>query len=457
VLDDHRAQVFARQLILARQPSNREMPLSPSTPAERATPGGFGRRILDLADRLASFSETPDGLTCTYLTPAHRAAASQLLAWTQEAGMAAGIDVVGNVVGRYPATDPQAKTLIVGSHYDTVRNAGKYDGRLGILTALVVIEQLACRGQRLPFHVELIGFAEEEGVRFGTAYMGSRVVAGTFDPQALERRDATGLSVGDLIRSTGTDPAGIATLARRPQDLLGYIEVHIEQGPVLLEAGLPLGIVSAIAGGARFAVSITGVAGHAGTVPMATRHDAAAAAAEVILYVEKRCSEAPGLVGTVGQLAVPDGAINVIPARCELSLDIRADEAAKRDRAIDDVLAEIDRIAKRRGVSIEVAEIQRMPVVPCSADLQRLLGDAIARAGFAALVLPSGAGHDAVTFHGLAPVGMLFVRCGNGGVSHSPLETVLEGDADLAARVLIDLLTTADLAAILQGTSNLMP
>jgi allantoate deiminase/N-carbamoyl-L-amino-acid hydrolase len=433
------------------------MPLSPSTPADTATPGAFGRRILDLVDRLGTFSETPDGLTCTYLTPAHRAAASQLLAWMQDAGMVAGIDTVGNVVGRYPATDPQARTLIVGSHYDTVRNAGKYDGRLGILTALVVIEQLARRGQRLPFHVELIGFAEEEGVRFGTAYMGSRVVAGTFDPQALERRDATGLSVSDLIRSTGADPADIAALARRPQDLLAYVEVHIEQGPVLLEAELPLGVVSAIAGGARFAVSISGVAGHAGTVPMVTRHDAAAAAAEVILCVEKRCSEAPGLVGTVGQLAVTNGAINVIPGHCELSLDIRADEAVNRDRAIDDVLAEIDRIAKRRGVGIEVTEIQRMPVVPCSPDLQRLLGDAIARAGFAAPVLPSGAGHDAVTFHGLAPVGMLFVRCGNGGVSHSPLETVSEGDADLAGQVLMDLLTNADLIAILQGTSHRVP
>jgi N-carbamoyl-L-amino-acid hydrolase len=402
----------------------------------------FGGRILDLADRLAAWSETPGQLTCTYLTPAHRAVAAQLQAWMQGAGLVASIDVVGNVVGRYPSPDSEAKTLIVGSHYDTVRNAGKYDGRLGILAGLVALEHLAERGDRLPCHVELIAFAEEEGVRFGTSYIGSSAVAGRFDPKVLERKDATGMTVAELMRSRGEDPAEIPALARRPNDLLGYLEVHIEQGPVLLNAGLPLGIVTAIAGSCRYSVAITGVAGHAGTVPMGARHDAAAAAADLVLYVEQRCRQAPGLVGTVGQLTVPNGAVNVIPGRCELSLDIRADEATKRDAAIADVLARITQIEASRGVTIDVVELQRSPVVPCSPRLQRLLADSVARAGISVRYLPSGAGHDAVMFEGTTDIGMLFVRCGNGGVSHSPRESITEDDADLAVRVLLDALRT---------------
>ena len=241
------------------------------TSAAVATPGALGARILDLAEQLARWSDSPDNLTCTYLTPAHRAVASQLREWMRAAGMSAEIDAVGNVVGRYAAADAAAKTLIIGSHYDTVRDAGKYDGRLGILAPLVVIEHLARSGVKLPFHVELIGFSEEEGVRFGTAYIGSSAVAGRFDPRVLERRDADGISVADLIRSAGDDSDAISSLARRPQDLLGYLEVHIEQGPVLLQEHLPVGIVTAIAGSVRNLVTIVGAAGHAGTVPMPQR------------------------------------------------------------------------------------------------------------------------------------------------------------------------------------------
>jgi allantoate deiminase/N-carbamoyl-L-amino-acid hydrolase len=407
-----------------------------------AVDGSFGARIIALAERLAQWSDTPDGLTCTYMTPAHRAVVAELKALMRAAGMTAEIDGVGNVVGRYAAADPAAKTLIVASHYDTVLNAGRFDGRLGILAGLLAIEELNRSGRRLPFHVELVGFAEEEGVRFSVPYIGSSAVAGCFDMGVLQRRDAGGQSVADVIYGAGFDPQSIRSLARRPADLIGYLEVHIEQGPVLLQEGLAVGIVTSIAGSRRHTVTVNGAAGHAGTVPMALRRDAAAAAAEIVLYVERRCAAAPTLVGTVGRFAVPDGAINVIPGRCDLSLDIRAADDATRDAAFADVLAEIDRIAKRRKVSIDVKEIRRAPAVPCSPPLQAQLAAAVTRAGIAPRYLPSGAGHDAVSFAGITEIAMLFVRCGNGGISHSPLETVTAADADIATRILLDTLVS---------------
>ncbi len=397
----------------------------------------FGGRIMALADRLAEFSETADGLTCTYLSPAHRAAAGEILGWMRDAGLSADIDAAANVVGRYPSEAPGAKTLIVGSHYDTVRNAGKYDGRLGILVPLVAMAYLSREGRKLPFHLELIAFSEEEGARFSTPYIGSGAVAGRFDKKILERTDAAGKTLAQAMREAGHDPGEIPALARKAESLLGYLEIHIEQGPLLSAEDLPVGVVSAIAGNVRHAVSVSGEAGHAGTVPMAHRHDAAAAAAEIVLFVEKRCG-AVGLLGTVGCLSVPDGAINVIPGRCDLTLDIRSGDDALRDAAVNDVLAEIGHIAKRRGVSIETKEIMRAPAVPCSPKLQSALAGAIARAGFPVRHLASGAGHDAVMFGGLTDIAMLFVRCGNGGISHSPRETVTAADADAAARILLD-------------------
>jgi hydantoinase/carbamoylase family amidase len=418
------------------------MTLEEKSVAAVAGNGVLGRRILALAERLAQWSDAPDGLTCTYMTPAHRAVAAELTELMRAAGMATEIDGVGNVVGRYAAADSAAKTLIVASHYDTVVNAGSYDGRLGILAGLVAIEELNRSGRRLPFNVELIGFAEEEGVRFSAPYIGSRAVAGCFDIRVLQRRDAAGQSVADVISESGFDPEAIGSLARRPEDLLGYLEVHIEQGPVLLQEGLPVGIVTSIAGSSRHSVTVNGAAGHAGTVPMALRRDAAAAAAEIVLCVERRCAAALTLVGTVGRLSVPGGAINVIPGRCDLSLDIRAADDATRDAAVADVLAEIERIARRREVSVEVKEIQRGPAVPCSSRLQAKLAAAVGRAGIAPRYLPSGAGHDAVSFAGITDIAMLFVRCGNGGISHSPLETVTAADADIAARILHDVLAS---------------
>ena len=398
----------------------------------------FGQQIMALADRLAHWSEAPDGLTCTYLSAAHRAVAAEIRGWMDQAGLTTAIDVAANVVGRYAADDPNAPTLILASHYDTVRNAGKYDGRLGVLVALVVAGHLRRLDRKLPFHLDVIAFSEEEGVRFSSSFLGSSAVAGRFDPRLLERRDADGVTLAAAMAAAGLDPAGIPALARRREELVGYLEVHIEQGPVLLEEGLPVGIVSAIAGTVRCMVTITGTAGHAGTVPMARRHDAAAAAAELVLYVEQRCARAPSLVGTVGQLAVPNGAINIIPGRCELSLDIRAADDSTRDAAVFDVMTEIGRIAAKRGVIIESKEVQRTAAVRCSPRLQSLLADAVTRAGAKPRYLPSGAGHDAMMFDGITDTAMLFVRCGNGGVSHSPREIITAEDADVAARVILE-------------------
>ncbi|HET9815823.1 MAG TPA: allantoate amidohydrolase [Xanthobacteraceae bacterium] len=401
-------------------------------------PGAFGERIMELADRLAQWSESTDGLTCTYLSPAHRAVAAEIGDLMRRAGLITGIDAVANVVGRYPTRDQAARALILASHYDTVRNAGKYDGRLGVLTALVVAEHLKRLGRKLPFHLDVIAFSEEEGVRFSSSFLGSCAVAGRFDSKLLERRDAGGVSLAEAMREAGLDPGKIPALGRRREELVGYLEVHIEQGPVLLEERLPVGIVSAIAGSVRMMITVTGTAGHAGTVPMARRHDAAAAAAELLLYVEKRCAQAPTLVGTVGQLAVPDGAINIIPGRCELTLDVRAGDDATRDAAMSDIVAEIGRIAARRGVSFDCREVQRTAAVRCSSHLQSVLSDALTRVGVRPRQLPSGAGHDAMMFDGLTETAMLFVRCGNGGVSHSPREIVTAEDADIAARVVLD-------------------
>lgn len=399
----------------------------------------YGARILALADHLAQWSETSHGLTCTYLSVAHRTVAAEIAALMKKAGLETAIDAVGNVVGRYRSKNVNARTVMVGSHYDTVTNAGKYDGRLGILTGVVVAERLIGAGRALPFDLEVVAFSEEEGVRFSTAYLGSSAVAGRFDSKALQRRDAKGVSLVDAMRDAHLDITEIQKLARRTGEVLAYLEIHIEQGPVLLQSNLSVGIVTAIAGNSRFSVTIDGVAGHAGTVPMAYRHDAAAAAAEIVLCVEQRCSRA-GLVGTVGQLAVPEGAINVVPGRCELSLDIRSGDDAMRKAAIVDVLTNIDAIAKRRGIAAKVTQLHDAAAVPCSPRMQAAFAKSIERIGLPVFKLPSGAGHDAVMFDRVADIGMLFVRCGNGGVSHSPLETVTAVDADFGTRVLLDVL-----------------
>ncbi|WP_426195571.1 allantoate amidohydrolase [Massilia sp. DWR3-1-1] len=400
----------------------------------------FGPVIMAWAEQLGQHSDSADGLTCAYLTAAHQDSARQLAHWMGECGMQVHIDAVGNVVGRYRSDRAEARTLITGSHYDTVKDGGKYDGRLGILLPMAIVRQLHARGERLPYHLEIIGFAEEEGVRFKSTFLGSNAVTGHFDLALLDKVDDAGVPMRAALAAAGHDVGAIGAIARRPDDILGFVEVHIEQGPVLLEAGLALGVVSAIAGSSRYLVELTGLASHAGTTPMTMRRDAAAAAAEIVLMVEQRCLLAPSLVGTVGQLEVPGGSVNVIPGHCKLSLDIRAADDAVRLAAVADILATIDAICAQRQIESSVVEIVSARAAPCAPWLMDQLGAAIERAGLPRFDLPSGAGHDAMAMAALTDVAMLFTRCGNGGISHNRLETMTADDADIAARVLLDFL-----------------
>jgi allantoate deiminase/N-carbamoyl-L-amino-acid hydrolase len=400
----------------------------------------FGPIIMDWAEEIGAISDDEGGLTCAYMTPAHQRTAARLAEWMRDAGMEVHIDAAGNVVGRYAAGDPAARTLITGSHYDTVRNGGKYDGRLGILLPIAIVRDLHARGERLPFHLEVIGFAEEEGVRFRSTFLGSRAVTGHFDMALLDQLDADGVTMREALTLAGHDPRQIPSIARIPSSLLGYVEVHIEQGPVLLQKGLPLGVVTAIAGSSRYLVDLLGVASHAGTTPMAMRRDAAAAAAEIVLLVEQRCSNGGSLVGTVGQQQVDNGSVNVVPGRCRLSLDIRAASDAERIAAVKDVMDGIQAICERRGIELSVEQLVDAAAAPCSPRLMDQLGDAVQRAGLPRFDLLSGAGHDAMAMAAVTEVAMLFTRCGNGGISHNPLETMTADDADIAARVLLDFL-----------------
>ena len=400
----------------------------------------FGELILAWAETLAQWSDDPGGLTCAFLRPAHRQTAAQLALWMGEAGMQVHVDAVGNVVGRYESDNLDAKTLLTGSHYDTVRDGGKYDGREGILLPIAVVRHLHMRGERLPYHLEVIGFSDEEGVRFNSTFLGSSAVAGLFDRALLDETDTDGVTMRRALEQAGHDVGAIAAIARDPAQLLGFVEVHIEQGPVLLARGLPVGLVSAIAGCCRYQVVLRGTASHAGTTPMGMRRDAAVAAAEIILAVERRCQQGDSLVGTVGQLQVPNGSINVIPGACVLSLDIRAADDLSRDAAVADVLQEIDRICSVRNIDVVVREVLRAHAVPCAPWLMQQLGAAVARNDAPVMTLPSGAGHDAMRLAQITDVAMLFTRCGNGGISHNPLETMTADDAQISAQVFFDFL-----------------
>jgi OHCU decarboxylase len=401
----------------------------------------LGQAILAMAEDLAALTEETGRLTCTYLTPTHLATAARIRDFMLAAGLAVHTDAVGNVVGVLAGDGRTPQRLLTGSHYDTVINAGKYDGRLGILLPIAIAAAMRRAGLQLPFPLEIIAFAEEEGVRFKSTFLGSRAVAGRFDLNMLDSVDAAGASLREVMGAAGRDVAAIPAIARKPEEVLGFIEVHIEQGPVLLDAGLPLGVVTSIAGSIRSIVTVEGLSGHAGTVPMPLRRDAAAAAAEMVLAVERRCSVAPGLVGTVGKLEVPGGAINVIPGRCEFSIDIRSGSDAVRDAAAADVSAEFQLIARRRGVTVEQRRVLEAASVPCTAALQDAWAASVQRVtARPAPRLPSGAGHDAMMMASLTGIGMLFVRCGNGGISHHPMETMSADDAEIAARAFQDFL-----------------
>jgi N-carbamoyl-L-amino-acid hydrolase len=406
----------------------------------------LGNRVWDWAESLATHSDPGYAergeLTVTYLTDAHRACARQLAQWMQaDCGFdEVGIDAVGNVVGVYHGEDRLARRLLTGSHYDTVRNGGKYDGRLGILVPMACVRELHARGRRLPFGIEVVGFAEEEGQRYKAVFLGSGALTGHFDPAWLDQKDADGVSMREAMQHAGLCIDDIPKLQRDVSRYLGFVEVHIEQGPVLNGMDLPLGIVSSINGSVRYLGEIIGMASHAGTTPMDQRRDAAAAAAELVLFVEQRAAAVPQLVGTVGMLDVPSGSINVVPGRCRFSLDIRATTDEVRDACAADVRAELQRICERRGLHFKLEETVRAAAAPSSPPWQARWEAAVAALGLPLHRMPSGAGHDAMKLHEVMPQAMLFMRGLNAGISHNPLESVTNDDTELCVQAFVHLL-----------------
>jgi len=411
----------------------------------------LGNLVWDWAEQLAAHSDpgyAERGELCvTYLTGAHRACADRLQRWMiDDCGFdEAHVDAVGNVVGVYHGTDPQSRRLLTGSHYDTVRNGGKYDGRLGILVPMACVRELRRQQRRLPYGIEVVAFAEEEGQRYKAVFLGSGALTGQFDPAWLDQRDADGITMREAFASAGLDAGAIADLKRDPSRYLGFVEAHIEQGPVLDDADLPLGVVTSINGSARFMGEIVGMASHAGTTPMTMRRDAAAAAAELVLYAEQRGAAVPDLVATVGMLEVPNGSINVVPGRCRFSLDVRATTNEVRDACVRDIQKELHAICESRGVQYTLEETMRAAAAPCDPGLREQWERAVAALGLPVFRLPSGAGHDAMMLHQVMPQAMLFMRGQNAGISHNPLESITNDDADLCVRAfqaLLDQLAT---------------
>jgi allantoate deiminase len=398
-----------------------------------------GAALMARLDELARHSDEPGRLTRLYLSPAHRSAARLVAGWMQEAGMSVHMDAVGNVVGRYAGQTADAPALLLGSHIDTVRDAGKYDGNLGVLAAIQAVGELNARGERLPVALEVLAFGDEEGVRFPVTLSGSRAVAGTLDPSVLDAVDADGIRLRDALLAFGGRPDALASARHDPAAVAGYVEIHIEQGPVLESEDLAVGVVTAISGASRFTIEIDGEAGHAGTVPMNLRHDAVAAAAEIVLAVEELAQRTPDLVATVGCFTALPGAVNVIAAGARLTLDIRSPFDAVRRAAIEQLSRRFDAIAARRGVALRMARFYEAPAVACDDALQARLQRAVERQNIPPRHLPSGAGHDGLAMAALCPVGLLFVRCA-GGVSHSPAESITVEDAGTAVAVLLDFL-----------------
>ena len=387
-------------------------------------------------DELAECSEDPAELTRRYLTPEHARAAELIMLRMREAGMSARLDAVGNVVGSFPGGRPGARRLILGSHLDTVRNAGKYDGALGVMLPIVCLRSLHAQGRQLDYPVDVIAFGDEEGLRFQATLFGSRAVAGDLDRAMLQAVDEDGVHLREAMREFGLDPDAVGDASYSPDDVAAYVEVHIEQGPVLEAVDLPIGVVTSIAGAVRLRVEVMGRAGHAGTVPMNLRRDALAAASEAVIAIERICLDTPGTVGTVGMLRTVSGAVNVIPGVVEFTIDVRGENDDRRRAALDGIDAALAEIASRRGVLFDCVPTHETGARPCSPWLMRRLGEAIEAQGLAVCRLPSGAGHDAMAMAHLTDIGMLFVRCKE-GISHHPAESMTAEDAEVAARVLL--------------------
>lgn len=396
-------------------------------------------RVVARLKKLNEASDADGALTRLTLSPAHARAAGMVKRWMEMAGLAVRLDAVGNVVGRREGATPDAKTLIIGSHIDTVRNAGSFDGNLGVILGIEACAHLA--DKPLPYAIEVVAFGDEEGVRFPTSLTGSRALAGTFDPASLASVDEKGVSRRDALLAFGCDPSRAQNEVRDPSRTLGYIELHIEQGPVLEANKLALGLVTAINGGSRGEIVIEGAAGHAGTLPMNMRKDALAAAAEMVLAIEQIGKTGVELVATVGRIEVPNGAVNVVPGRTRMSIDVRSPRDEDRQRALAQIGAEIARIAAARGVKADLNITYDMPAAPCDQTLSTAFARSFERCDHPLFRLPSGAGHDAMSFRGRIPQAMVFVRC-RGGVSHRPEEFAAPADIAAALAVLEDFLET---------------
>ncbi len=389
-------------------------------------------RVMARAERLAAISETPEGLTRVYLSPQHLEANQQVGHWMRQAGMLVWQDSVGNICGRYEGREEGAPAILLGSHLDTVRNAGRYDGMLGVLAAIEVVQSLHNQERRLAQAIEIVGFCDEEGTRFGITLLGSKGLTGSWPHAWLDQHDADGISLAQAMVNAGLDPSRVHSSSRPAEDFSAYLELHIEQGPRLEQAGSALGVVEAINGARRLNCCFTGEAGHAGTVPMDQRRDALAAAAEWMLCIESTTRQQGGnLVATVGTLRCSPAAVNVIPGEVALTLDIRGPQDQPLDALLDSLLASAAEIAGRRGLQFAAEEFYRIAATTCDPRLQGVIAEAVCEVQGAALTLPSGAGHDAIAVAERWPVGMLFVRC-KGGISHHPAESVSEADVELA-------------------------
>jgi allantoate deiminase len=392
-----------------------------------------GVTVMRRAQELGAISEEPGMLSRPFGSGAMRRANELVGGWMRSAGMTVREDAVRNIIGSYNGDGE--RVLLLGSHLDTVRDAGRYDGSLGVLVALAIVERLVRSRARLPFAIELAAFADEEGVRFGTTYLGSSAFTGSFDPALLKLVDRDGVTLADAVRGFGGSPELLAAADPPPEDLLGYCEVHIEQGPMLERSGLPVGVVTTVTGQSRATVEFLGEAGHAGTTPMDVRRDALCAAAEFVLSVERVAREHDGLVATVGQLAPHPGAANVIPRSVTLSIDIRHADDSLRKSACADLRHDAAQIGERRSIELRWEQTQESASIPTDASLSAVLARAVSDAGIEVKRLPSGAGHDAAELAAIAPAAMLFVRCA-GGISHSPAESVDLADVEVAIEVL---------------------
>ena len=386
-------------------------------------------------DELAAYTEEPGRITRSYGTPSLAAAREVVARWMREAGLNVRVDAAGNLRGRVECSEPTAPALLLGSHLDSVRDAGRYDGPLGILVGIEAVDRLRDRSQPLPFPVEVIAFADEEGLRFQTTYLGSCTLAGSFDPAFLDLIDADGVSLRQAMETFGGDPEALTATALHPGEAFGYIEVHIEQGPYLESVDAPVGVVTAISGQSRVLAAFTGEAGHAGTVAMHLRRDPLPAAAEIVLAAENLAQHTPRLLATVGTIEATPGASNVIPGQVRFSLDVRHPENAVRTDAVSALERRIREVAATRSLGVAWTIARDHPAVLCDASLTTRLAEAVAAAGLSLERLPSGAGHDAVVMSEVVPVAMLFVRCA-GGISHHPAESVTRSDVAAAIDVL---------------------